>query len=186
MKKSPIWPIMEPRCFTPKPSPRPWKKKFPLRVLNTFVPDYPGTRIVEHSDSESFGSVKAITAIRSLNLVTVAGRGMLGVPGIAARTFNSVARVSANVLMISQSSSEQSICFVVPESCGRHRNQCIASRVQDRIGVTLYRPHHRPAQYRHCRRGGQRHARHTRLGRGYFPRSGRKTDQCDCHCPGVQ
>ena len=103
--------VLHPKTVTPAV-----EKKIPLRVLNTFVPDYPGTRIVEHSDSESFGSVKAITAIRSLNLVTVAGRGMLGVPGIAARTFNSVARVSANVLMISQSSSEQSICFVVPES----------------------------------------------------------------------
>ena len=51
-----------------------------------------------------------------MNLITVGGRGMMGVPGIAARTFGAVARVGANVLMISQSSSEQSICFVVPES----------------------------------------------------------------------
>jgi aspartate kinase len=51
-----------------------------------------------------------------MNLVTVAGRGMIGVPGTAARTFRAVAQVGANVLMISQSSSEQSICFVVPEA----------------------------------------------------------------------
>ncbi|MFN2303424.1 MAG: ACT domain-containing protein, partial [Anaerolineales bacterium] len=44
----------------------------------------------------------------------VAGRGMLGVPGIAARTFSAVANQNTNVLMISQSSSEQSICFVIP------------------------------------------------------------------------
>jgi aspartate kinase len=41
---------------------------------------------------------------------------MIGVPGVAARTFGAVASVGANVLMISQASSEQSICFVVPTS----------------------------------------------------------------------
>jgi aspartate kinase len=61
------------------------------------------------------GSVKALTVIRGLALVTVAGRGMMGVPGIAARTFAAVAQKGANVLMISQASSEQSICFIVPE-----------------------------------------------------------------------
>jgi aspartate kinase len=47
-------------------------------------------------------------------MVTVEGRGMLGVPGIAARTFSAVAQTGASVLMISQASSEQSICFIVP------------------------------------------------------------------------
>jgi aspartate kinase len=61
------------------------------------------------------GKVKALTVIRGLTLVTVAGRGMLGVPGIAARTFAAVAAQGANILMISQGSSEQSICFVVPQ-----------------------------------------------------------------------
>jgi aspartate kinase len=49
-------------------------------------------------------------------MVTVEGRGMLGVPGIAARTFSAVAQTGASVLMISQASSEQSICFVIPTS----------------------------------------------------------------------
>ncbi|HRW03953.1 MAG TPA: aspartate kinase [Caldilineaceae bacterium] len=91
-------------------------KNIPVVVLNTFNPSHPGTRIVDRSEQPSQGGVKAVTAIRNLNLITVAGRGMIGVPGIAARTFGSVARVGTNVLMISQSSSEQSICFVVPES----------------------------------------------------------------------
>jgi len=47
-------------------------------------------------------------------MITVEGRGMMGVPGIAARTFAAVARQGASVLMISQASSEQSICFVIP------------------------------------------------------------------------
>jgi aspartokinase/homoserine dehydrogenase 1 len=88
----------------------------PLRVLNTFEPSHSGTAIVGESDTSAQGTVKAITSISGLNLVTVAGRGMMGVPGIAARTFRSVAASDANVLMISQSSSEQSICFVIPDA----------------------------------------------------------------------
>ncbi|HEY66126.1 MAG TPA: aspartate kinase [Caldilineae bacterium] len=91
------------------------EKDIPIYVLNTFNPDHPGTRIVRETDPDN-NVVKAISAIRGLTLITVEGRGMIGVPGIAARTFQAVASVGANVLMISQSSSEQSICFVIPEA----------------------------------------------------------------------
>ncbi|MCD6290242.1 MAG: aspartate kinase [Anaerolineae bacterium] len=91
------------------------EKDIPIHVLNTFNPDHPGTRIVRQTDNQG-GSVKAITAIKDLTMITVEGRGMIGVPGIAARTFQAVASVGANVLMISQSSSEQNICFVIPKA----------------------------------------------------------------------
>lgn len=90
----------------------------PLRVKNTFNPDHPGTLIVENG-IQHVRSIKAVTAIRDLSLITVAGKGMLGVPGIAARTFGAVARTGTSVLMISQASSEQSICFVVPLGSAR-------------------------------------------------------------------
>jgi aspartokinase/homoserine dehydrogenase 1 len=86
-----------------------------LRVLNTFAPDHPGTLVVKEPKA-SKDVAKAISVIKGLCMVTVEGRGMLGVPGIAARTFTAVARAGANVLMISQSSSEQSISFVIRES----------------------------------------------------------------------
>ena len=85
-----------------------------IRVLNTFEPDHPGTLLVKEPKS-SKDVAKAISAIKGLTMVTVEGRGMLGVPGIAARTFTAVARAGANVLMISQSSSEQSISLVIRE-----------------------------------------------------------------------
>ncbi len=84
-----------------------------LRVKNTFNPQSPGTRILRQPES-SDGKVKAVTAIQGMSMVTVEGRGMLGVPGIAARTFSAVASQGASVLMISQASSEQSICFIIP------------------------------------------------------------------------
>ncbi len=87
----------------------------PIRILNTFDPTHPGTRIVREPQKNG-RTVKAITAIRHLSLVNVEGRGMQGVPGVAARVFAAVAREGINVLMISQASSEQSICFVVEAS----------------------------------------------------------------------
>lgn len=89
------------------------ERNIPLWVRNTFNPAHPGTRISQDPPANP-GKVTAITAIRDLSLITVAGRGMLGVPGIAARTFAAVAQQDTSVLMISQSSSEQSICFIIP------------------------------------------------------------------------
>ena len=83
----------------------------PVRVLNSFNPDHPGTLICDRPVAEPV--VKGITAIRNLSIVTVEGRGMQGVPGVAGRVFTAVARSGASILMITQSSSEQSICFVV-------------------------------------------------------------------------
>lgn len=85
----------------------------PVRILNTFQPDHPGT-LVSRTGDETSRTVKAIAAIRDLSLITVEGSGMIGVPGVAARTFGAVAHTGTSVLMISQASSEQSICFVVP------------------------------------------------------------------------
>jgi aspartokinase/homoserine dehydrogenase 1 len=93
---------------------RPAKQRdIPVRILNTFEPDHPGT-LVSKNGASSGQTVKAITAIKELSLITVEGAGMIGVPGVAARTFGAVAHTGTSVLMISQSSSEQSICFVVP------------------------------------------------------------------------
>src|SRR4029078_981080 len=63
--------------------------------------------------------VKALSAAGGQALITVAGNGMLGVPRIAARTFESLQREGISVSLISQSSSEQSICFSVPSSAGK-------------------------------------------------------------------
>lgn len=90
------------------------ERSIPVRIKNTFRPEHPGTLIVREP-RPSRHVVKAVTAIRNLSLVTVEGRGMMGVPGVAAKVFGAVARERVNVLMISQSSSEQNICFVIPK-----------------------------------------------------------------------
>lgn len=90
------------------------ENNIPLRIKNTFNPTHAGTVIVPDT-SNGNGGVKAVTAIDKLSLITVEGKGMLGVPGIAARTFGAVAKAQVSVLLISQASSEQSICFATPE-----------------------------------------------------------------------
>jgi bifunctional aspartokinase / homoserine dehydrogenase 1 len=90
-----------------------------LRICNTFNPSHPGTRLIANAPSDSQARnghqvVKAVTAIRNQRLVTIEGRGMLGVPGVAARAFGAVASTRTSVPLITQASSEQSICFAVP------------------------------------------------------------------------
>jgi aspartate kinase len=95
-----------------------------IRVLNTFNPKHPGT-IIRPEPEIVPGAIKAITTINDVHLITVYGHGMVGVPGIAGRTFTAVARAGANVLMFAQSSSEQSFCFVVPANISRKVKQAI-------------------------------------------------------------
>ena len=90
------------------------ERGIPIRIRNTFNPAHPGTLVLGKAD-DAAGGFKGVTAIRHQCLVTVEGRGMLGVPGIAARAFGAVARTGTSVSMISQASSEQSICFLVPQ-----------------------------------------------------------------------
>lgn len=87
----------------------------PLRVKNTFEPDHPGTLILPN-DRLTDQPLKAVTAIKNISTFTVEGRGMQGVTGVAGRTFTAVARAGANILVITQSSSEQAIFFVTPQS----------------------------------------------------------------------
>jgi len=84
-----------------------------LSIRNTFNPRHPGTRLVARNEHTT-EVIKAVTSIKGECLITIEGRGMLGVPGVAARAFAAVAATGTNVTLISQASSEQSICFAVP------------------------------------------------------------------------
>ncbi len=77
--------------------------------------------------------VKALSAVGGQALLTVAGNGMLGVPGIAARTFEALHLQGISVSLISQSSSEQSICFSVPEGAARRARDRLTEEFHDQI-----------------------------------------------------
>ncbi|HEY8460937.1 MAG TPA: aspartate kinase, partial [Blastocatellia bacterium] len=92
-----------------------YKQGIPIRILNSFSPDNSGTRISVQGRPSARG-VKAVTSIRHVSLITISGKGMQGIPGIAAKALAAVAAERANILMIAQASSENNICFVVNSS----------------------------------------------------------------------
>lgn len=85
--------------------------RIPLLIRNTFRPDLPGSRISAVVDGGH--SVKGITAVDGMALVNLEGTGMIGVPGTADRLFAALKGAGVSVTLISQASSEHSICIAV-------------------------------------------------------------------------
>lgn len=109
------------------------QRSIPVRIRNAFRPQHPGTVLVP-KPRPTRHVVKAITAIRDLSLITVEGRGMMGVPGVAAKVFGAVAREAISVLMISQSSSEQNICFVIPREATERALSALRAELAPELG----------------------------------------------------
>ena len=84
----------------------------PVWIRNSFAPERHGTKVTATGHPTARG-VKAITAMSGVSLITVGGRGIVGMPGVAGRTFTAVASADANILLISQSSSGNDICFII-------------------------------------------------------------------------
>ena len=84
----------------------------PIWIRNTFNPEHPGTLICQRP--ESTHPVKGITSINQVALLNLEGTGMIGVPGTAERLFAALREHGISVILISQASSEHSICFAVP------------------------------------------------------------------------
>ena len=87
----------------------------PLWIRNTFFPERPGTRVTPDGSSADAG-VKGLTATSDVALITIGGPGFANVPDLLGRIFATTGSVRANVLLLSQSSSQNDICLVVPSS----------------------------------------------------------------------
>src|SRR5881275_646462 len=108
--------VLHPRALIPV-----IKRNVAIRIRPFADPTSLGTEISRRRTLHQY-PVKALSAIPQQALLTVAGSGMLGVPGIAARTFAAVHQQGISVSLITQASSEHSICFSVPaESAERAR-----------------------------------------------------------------
>lgn len=103
--------MMHPRALEPAA-----EKDTPVRIKNVFASDHEGTLIVKEQKIKEEIVAKAIAIIRDVALVTVSGAGMIGAPGVAAKVFSILGENKVNVLMISQSSSEANISFIVLRS----------------------------------------------------------------------
>lgn len=105
--------VLHPRALIPLS-----RVKVPVFVKPFAQPEACGTEISVRHTLEKY-PVKALSVVRGQALVTVSGNGMLGVPGIAARTFGALQQAGISVTLISQASSEHSICLCVPAERGR-------------------------------------------------------------------
>ena len=101
--------------YTPTLSPA-FRASVPIRILNTFNREAPGTLISHQGLCKSDHLIKGISSINNVDLVTVKGAGMVGKTGTSARVFSSLARNNVNVILITQASSEMTISFAVDPS----------------------------------------------------------------------
>jgi len=102
--------VLHPQTLAPVQS-----RGIPLCIRNTLNPAAPGTRIVERNGDEGT-LVKGLTIVRDMAVLELVGNGMVGVPGTAEQLFAALHGASVSVTMISQGSSEHSICCVVRAS----------------------------------------------------------------------
>ena len=100
--------VIHPQTMTPAIA-----RGLPILMRNTFNPEFAGTRI--DADGGAGGPVKGLTLNTNLALVSLEGAGLIGVPGTAERVFAALHAARVSVVMISQGSSEHSICSVVRE-----------------------------------------------------------------------
>jgi len=102
--------VLHPKTIRPVVS-----KGIPVWIRNSFAPERAGTKITPSGRSNG-GGVKALTAIKDVALIAIGGPGIVGLPDVVGRTFSTTAEARANVLLISQSSSQNDICFIVAAS----------------------------------------------------------------------
>ncbi|HXI56966.1 MAG TPA: aspartate kinase [Polyangia bacterium] len=119
--------VLHPRALIPIVG-----RPIPVYVRPFADPRAEGTEISARRTLDRY-PVKALSAAPGQALLTVTGSGMLGVPGIAARTFEALFRLGTSVSLISQSSSEQSICLGVPEPAARRARERLMEVFRDEI-----------------------------------------------------
>lgn len=100
------------------------KKGIPIFIKNTFEPEAAGT-LVQQQSSENGSSITGISSIANIALLSLEGSGMVGIPGFSKRLFAALAAGKINVILITQSSSEHSICAGIEDNKSAYAKQLI-------------------------------------------------------------
>jgi aspartokinase/homoserine dehydrogenase 1 len=103
----------------------------PVVIRNSFNPDHAGSRI--EAAPATADDIKGITAIGGMALVNLEGSGMIGVPGTADRLFAALKNAGVSVTLISQASSEHSICIAVPQELAQRARQVVSDAFADEL-----------------------------------------------------
>lgn len=110
-------------------------KSIPIIIKNTMQPDDSGTFITQESTNGSLHPVKGISNINAIALLTLQGNGMVGIPGFSKRLFETLSQEKINVVLITQASSEHSICIGISESDAIKAKACIDAAFENEIAL---------------------------------------------------
>lgn len=110
--------VIHPQTMAPA-----FERGIPIFARSTFEPSHPGTCI--SADVDRSRPVKGVTTFSGLAILNIEGAGMIGVPGTAERAFQALKAAGVSVVMISQGSSEHSICCVIQEKDGEAAQKAV-------------------------------------------------------------
>jgi aspartokinase/homoserine dehydrogenase 1 len=115
------------------------KKNIPVWVKNTFAPEDEGTQI--HNESpEGNDGIRGISSINNIALLSLEGSGMVGIPGFSKRLFEALAMEKINVILITQSSSEHSICVAIESGAAERAMIAVDHAFEREIGAGIVDP----------------------------------------------
>lgn len=110
----------------------------PVVIKNTFEPEAAGTII--KSESHAAEMIRGISSIDNIAVLNLEGSGMVGIPGFSKRLFDALSRSQINVILITQSSSEHSICVAIEEKFGKLAKAVVDREFENEIGIGKIEP----------------------------------------------
>ncbi len=111
------------------------ENNIPIRIRNTFNPKFPGTLITRTSKDTL--TVKGISSISDVALINIQGSGLIGVTGIAGRLFKTLSQANVNIILITQASSEHSICFAIRPNQAEAAQKAIEQEFESEINMGM-------------------------------------------------
>jgi aspartokinase/homoserine dehydrogenase 1 len=114
-------------------------KAIPVWIKNTFAPADEGT-LIEAVSTKNGSIVRGISSINNISLISLEGSGMIGIPGFSKRLFESLSNEKINVILITQSSSEHSICVAVDTSSAQRAKLVVDAAFSNEITLQKVEP----------------------------------------------
>ena len=120
-----IWPVLEKGC--------------PIRIKNTFAPEDQGT-LIQAAENPDAKTVRGISHIQGISLLTLEGPDMVGIPGVSRRFFAALGTAEGDVVMITQASSEHSICVGIMSAQMDKAQQAVEQEFEREIQTGRLKP----------------------------------------------
>lgn len=114
-------------------------KGIPVVIKNTFAPEDAGTTIAKHAETNG-NAIRGISSVSNIGLISLEGSGMVGVPGFSRRLFESLSLAKINVILITQGSSEHSICVGVETPYIQKAKEVVDTEFEDEIRMERVQP----------------------------------------------